>query len=95
MSKQDVLRNAVAIVEMEGFTITEQNLKLIERCVNGEITITEVLDVIRNIRSTIGTMQLEGFEISDETVNVLCDFADGKITLAEVIEKHNKGETNK
>lgn len=44
MSKQDALRNAVAIVEMEGFAITEQNLKLIERYVNGEITITEILD---------------------------------------------------
>lgn len=91
MSKQDVLRNAVAIVEMEGFAITEQNLKLIERCVNGEITITEVLDVIRNIRSTIGTMQIEG-DMSKESIATLHDFANGTLTLDEVIHKHNKEE---
>lgn len=92
MSKQDALRNAVAIVEMEGFTITEQNLKLIERCVNGEITITEVLDIIRNIRSTIGTMQIEG-DMSKYSIATLCDFADGTLTLDEVINKHKREES--
>jgi hypothetical protein len=92
MSKQDVLRNAVAIVEMEGFAITEQNLKLIERCVNGEITITEVLDVIRNIRSTIGTMQIEG-DMSKESIATLHDFVNGTLTLDEVINKHKREES--
>lgn len=91
MSKQDALRNAVAIVEMEGFTITEQNLKLIERCVNGEITITEVLDIIRNIRLTIGTMQIEG-DMNKDSIATLHDFANGTLTLDEVIHKHNKEE---
>lgn len=91
MSKQDALRNAVAIVEMEGFTITEQNLKLIERCVNGEITITEVLDIIRNIRSTIGTMQIEG-DMSKDSIAVLHDFANETLTLDEVINKHKREE---
>ena len=91
MSKQDALRNAVAIVEMEGFTITEQNLKLIERCVNGEITITEVLDVIRNIQSTIGTMQIEG-DMSKYSIATLHDFADGTLTLNEVIHKYQREE---
>lgn len=91
MSKQDALRNAVAIVEMEGFAITEQNLKLIERCVNGEITITEVLDIIRNIRSTIGTMQIEG-NMNKDSIATLHDFANGTLTLDEVIHKHNKEE---
>ena len=91
MSKQDILRNAVAIVEMEGFTITEQNLKLIERCVNREITITEVLDIIRNIRSTIGTMQIEG-DISKDSIAALHDFANGTLTLDEVIDKHKREE---
>lgn len=91
MSKQDVLRNAVAIVEMEGFTITEQNLKLIERCVNGEITITEVLNIIRNIRLTIGTMQIED-NMSKDSIATLHDFANGTLTLDEVIHKHNKEE---
>ena len=91
MSKQDALRNAVAIVEMEGFTITEQNLKLIERCVNGEITITEVLDIIRNIRSTIGTMQIEG-DINKDSIATLHDFASGALTLDEVINKYKREE---
>ena len=91
MSKQDALRNAVAIVEMEGFTITEQNLKLIERCVNGEITITKVLDIIRNIRSTIGTMQIEG-DMSKDSIAILHDFANGTLTLDEVINKHKREE---
>ena len=92
MSKQDALRNAVAIVEMEGFTITEQNLKLIERCVNGEITITEVLNIIRNIRSTIGTMQIEG-DMSKDSIATLHDFANGTLTLDEVINKHKREES--
>ena len=91
MSKQDALRNAVAIVEMEGFTITEQNLKLIERCVNGEITITEVLNIIRNIRSTIGTMQIEG-DMSKDSIATLNDFASGALTLDEVINKYKREE---
>lgn len=92
MSKQDVLRNAVAIVEMEGFAITEQNLKLIERCVNEEIAISEVLDVIRNIRSTIGTMQIEG-DMSKESIATLHDFVNGTLTLDEVINKHKREES--
>ena len=91
MSKQDALRNAVAIVEMEGFAITEQNLKLIERCVNGEITIAEVLDVMRNIRSTIGTMQIEG-DMSKDSMVTLHDFANGTLTLDEVINKYQREE---
>lgn len=91
MSKQDALRNAVAIVEMEGFTITEQNLKLIERCVNGEITITEVLNIIRNIRLTIGTMQIED-NMSKDSIATLHDFANGTLTLDEVIDKHKREE---
>ena len=91
MSKQDALRNAVAIVEMEGFAITEQNLKLIERCVNGEITIAEVLDVMRNIRLTIGTMQIEG-DMSKDSIVTLHDFANGTLTLDEVINKHKREE---
>lgn len=91
MSKQDAIRNAVAIVEMEGFTVTEQNLKLIERCVDGEITITEVLDIIRNIYSTIGTMQIEG-DINKDSIATLRDFASGALTLDEVINKYKREE---
>lgn len=92
MSKQDAIRNALDIVEMEGFTITEQNLKLIERCVNGEITITEALDIIRNIRSTIGTMQIEG-DMSKDSIATLHDFANGTLTLDEVINKRKREES--
>ena len=47
MSKQNTLRNAVAIVEMEGYKITKQDLTLIQRYLDGDINIKEMIDLIK------------------------------------------------
>lgn len=48
MNKKDAIRNAVAIIEMEGYTITEENLKLIEKCISGELTVEQLIYTIIN-----------------------------------------------
>lgn len=66
MSKQDAIRNAVAIVEMEGYTITEENLALIQQCIDGELTIKEVIDIVRE-RAKERVIEKQKSEEGDET----------------------------
>lgn len=48
MNKQDALKNAIAIVKMEDYTISEEHIALIQKYLNNDINIIELINMIIN-----------------------------------------------